>query len=328
MHRPSTGPVVADRHHRAPDHRRQAVAVRGQGRLHQPDRRLLHGRPHDRPPRRRRAPQRRRAATPLGDGGALGPRQPVPLPRLPPCPPRRWPARLDGTRRGLRRQRGNGDLVQPAAEQRPEPASVGDREQLRLAIVVWIQRTYHRHRRQDSLGRLTPIAYETPYAPLTPHGSTYPTESTKVGGRPLNLGPHPYQLNAGNRCAYDRFRRSRPTVGARSYAFNQRIGMRSSGLESTHTWLLLAFGTTSYRILCTARLPAVRSFLSQGCSGCDARPSPCATGEEVWRGGAGPGTLALSRFQAEGPGRWRSVIGCSHRSTPAPGPRVAPRAGG
>ena len=28
MHRPSTGPVVADRHHRAPDHRRQAVAVR------------------------------------------------------------------------------------------------------------------------------------------------------------------------------------------------------------------------------------------------------------------------------------------------------------
>jgi putative transposase len=36
------------------------------------------------------------------------------------------------------------------------------REQLRLAIVVWIQRTYHRRRRQDSLGRLTPIDYETP----------------------------------------------------------------------------------------------------------------------------------------------------------------------
>jgi hypothetical protein len=30
----------------------------------------------------------------------------------------------------------------------------------------------------------------------------------------LNLGPHPYQLNAGNRCADGRFRRSRPTVGA------------------------------------------------------------------------------------------------------------------
>jgi putative transposase len=35
------------------------------------------------------------------------------------------------------------------------------REELRLAIVVWIERTYHRRRRQDALGRLTPIEYET-----------------------------------------------------------------------------------------------------------------------------------------------------------------------
>lgn len=35
------------------------------------------------------------------------------------------------------------------------------RDQLRLAIVTWIERTYHRRRRQDSLGRLTPIEYET-----------------------------------------------------------------------------------------------------------------------------------------------------------------------
>jgi transposase InsO family protein len=35
------------------------------------------------------------------------------------------------------------------------------REQLRLAIVVWIETTYHRRRRQDSLGRLTPIEFET-----------------------------------------------------------------------------------------------------------------------------------------------------------------------
>ncbi|KAJ1684777.1 hypothetical protein LUZ63_020048 [Rhynchospora breviuscula] len=35
------------------------------------------------------------------------------------------------------------------------------REQLRIAIVTWIERTYHRRRRQDSLGRLTPIEYET-----------------------------------------------------------------------------------------------------------------------------------------------------------------------
>jgi putative transposase len=34
------------------------------------------------------------------------------------------------------------------------------REQLRLAIVVWIERTYHR-RRQDALGRMTPIEFET-----------------------------------------------------------------------------------------------------------------------------------------------------------------------
>lgn len=35
------------------------------------------------------------------------------------------------------------------------------REELRLAIVVWIERTYHRRRRQDALGRLTPIEFET-----------------------------------------------------------------------------------------------------------------------------------------------------------------------
>jgi putative transposase len=35
------------------------------------------------------------------------------------------------------------------------------REQLRLAIITWIERTYHRQRRQRRLGRLTPIEYET-----------------------------------------------------------------------------------------------------------------------------------------------------------------------
>jgi putative transposase len=37
------------------------------------------------------------------------------------------------------------------------------REELRLAIVVWIEKTYHRRRRQRALGRLTPIEYETIY---------------------------------------------------------------------------------------------------------------------------------------------------------------------
>jgi len=35
------------------------------------------------------------------------------------------------------------------------------RHELRLAVVTWIEQTYHRRRRQDALGRLTPIEYET-----------------------------------------------------------------------------------------------------------------------------------------------------------------------
>ena len=35
------------------------------------------------------------------------------------------------------------------------------RQTLRIAIVTWIERTYHRRRRQARLGRLTPIEYET-----------------------------------------------------------------------------------------------------------------------------------------------------------------------
>jgi putative transposase len=34
------------------------------------------------------------------------------------------------------------------------------RDQLRLAIITWIERTYHRRRRQRGLGRLTPIEFE------------------------------------------------------------------------------------------------------------------------------------------------------------------------
>ncbi|GAB3669501.1 hypothetical protein GCM10027596_41450 [Nocardioides korecus] len=34
------------------------------------------------------------------------------------------------------------------------------REDLRIAIVRWIERTYHRRRRQAALGRLTPVEYE------------------------------------------------------------------------------------------------------------------------------------------------------------------------
>jgi transposase InsO family protein len=34
------------------------------------------------------------------------------------------------------------------------------RQQLRLAIITWIENTYHRRRRQHTLGRLTPIEFE------------------------------------------------------------------------------------------------------------------------------------------------------------------------
>jgi putative transposase len=39
------------------------------------------------------------------------------------------------------------------------------RAELRLAIVTWIERTYHRRRRQRALGKTTPIEFETIYCP-------------------------------------------------------------------------------------------------------------------------------------------------------------------
>jgi transposase InsO family protein len=39
------------------------------------------------------------------------------------------------------------------------------RQELRIAIVTWIERTYHRRRRQRRLGRLTLVEYETIMTP-------------------------------------------------------------------------------------------------------------------------------------------------------------------
>ncbi len=41
------------------------------------------------------------------------------------------------------------------------------RDDLRIEIVTWIERTYHHRRRQARLGRLTPIEYETIMTPKT-----------------------------------------------------------------------------------------------------------------------------------------------------------------
>jgi transposase InsO family protein len=38
------------------------------------------------------------------------------------------------------------------------------REELRLAIVIWIETKYHRRRRQRGLGKLTPVEFEMIYA--------------------------------------------------------------------------------------------------------------------------------------------------------------------
>ena len=38
------------------------------------------------------------------------------------------------------------------------------RDELRLAVVTWIERTYHRRRRQRALGKLTPLEFEIIYA--------------------------------------------------------------------------------------------------------------------------------------------------------------------
>lgn len=52
-------------------------------------------------------------------------------------------------------------IIATAANERPRCATVSTREQLRLAIVTWIERTYQRKRRQRRLGKLTPIEFET-----------------------------------------------------------------------------------------------------------------------------------------------------------------------
>jgi putative transposase len=58
-------------------------------------------------------------------------------------------------------QRRDGILLLAAARERPGPPAVAHQAGLWLAITTWIERTYHRRRRQRRLGKLTPIEYET-----------------------------------------------------------------------------------------------------------------------------------------------------------------------
>jgi putative transposase len=62
------------------------------------------------------------------------------------------------------------------------------RDDLGLAIMTWIERTYHRRRRQERLGRLTPIEFETLHTPALAPQDSQPRESTKPGADPIGSG--------------------------------------------------------------------------------------------------------------------------------------------
>lgn len=58
------------------------------------------------------------------------------------------------------------------------------RDELRLTIVRWIERTCNGRRRQRELGKLTPIEYETIYSTANAASITQPAESTEAGADP------------------------------------------------------------------------------------------------------------------------------------------------
>jgi putative transposase len=55
------------------------------------------------------------------------------------------------------------------------------REQLRLAIAVWIETKYNRRRRQRALGKLTPVDFEMLYVAVDAAKNHQPRVSTKPG---------------------------------------------------------------------------------------------------------------------------------------------------
>src|SRR3546814_6696230 len=61
------------------------------------------------------------------------------------------------------------------------------RDELRLAIVTWIECTYHRRRRQTRLGRLTPIEFEHIIKPVA-NQVACPHTQTVTGSRSSPLG--------------------------------------------------------------------------------------------------------------------------------------------
>ena len=146
--------------------RGQAVLLRDQGRLRQPDRGLLHQRPDARPawpwpPSRTPSPAARPRATtsPAASCTRTGAASSA---------PGRWPTPLNrhGMVGSMGRVGSAGDNAAMESFWSLLQTNVLNqrrwrtRQELRLAIVVWIERKYHRRCPQDSLGGLTPIDYE------------------------------------------------------------------------------------------------------------------------------------------------------------------------
>jgi putative transposase len=50
------------------------------------------------------------------------------------------------------------------SKERARPAALESRDELRYAIVTWIEHNYNRRRRQRTLGKLTPVEYELAFA--------------------------------------------------------------------------------------------------------------------------------------------------------------------
>jgi putative transposase len=153
--------TVADRYHRTPHRRGEALPLRSEGRLFREDRRVLDGLANEILAGHLRAGERSPGSPPGRDSGALGSRLPVPASPLHRNAPAPGADRLDGQGWCVRGQRRHGVVLLSAAEERAGPSAVANQAGTRLAITTWIERTYHRRRRQRRLGKLTPIECET-----------------------------------------------------------------------------------------------------------------------------------------------------------------------
>ena len=121
---PTAEPVLADRHHRAPHRRGQALPLRDQGRVLQQDRRLLDRLPDEGVVGGGRAAQRGRRCAPGRNDRALRPGQSIPVPEVRPCAVAQRVTRIDGPGRCMRRQCRDGVVLRAAAEERPGSATL------------------------------------------------------------------------------------------------------------------------------------------------------------------------------------------------------------